>query len=119
MLVVNTSATVPGQLDGTRDGSAVVVHVANRLGRRHPGGRVAHRAGRRRPGARRPAGERIDLPGGGVVELIAAYPELRASGIVGSRGRCASSPRIASGSSPTGVGQSALAWPGHRPPEPF
>jgi len=32
VLVVNTSATVPGQLDGNRDGSAVVVHIANRLG---------------------------------------------------------------------------------------
>ena len=32
VLVVNTSATVPGQLDGTRHGSAVVVHIANRLG---------------------------------------------------------------------------------------
>src|SRR4029453_11182849 len=31
VLVVNTSATVPGQLDGMRDGSAVVVHIANRL----------------------------------------------------------------------------------------
>ena len=32
VLVVNTSATVPGQLDGNRDGAAVVVHIANRLG---------------------------------------------------------------------------------------
>ena len=31
VLVVNTSATVPGQLDGDRDGSAVLVHVAGRL----------------------------------------------------------------------------------------
>ena len=31
VLVVNTSATVPGQLDGILNGSAVVVHVANRL----------------------------------------------------------------------------------------
>ena len=31
VLVVNTSATVPGQLDGVRAGRPVVVHVANRL----------------------------------------------------------------------------------------
>ena len=31
VLVVNTSATLPGQLDGRRGGRPVVVHVANRL----------------------------------------------------------------------------------------
>ena len=31
VLVVNTSATVPGQLDGHRAGRPIVVHVANRL----------------------------------------------------------------------------------------
>ncbi|HWJ54248.1 MAG TPA: S-adenosylmethionine:tRNA ribosyltransferase-isomerase, partial [Propionibacteriaceae bacterium] len=31
VLVVNTSATVPGQLDGSRAGEPVVMHVANRL----------------------------------------------------------------------------------------
>src|SRR5690348_13045940 len=31
VLVVNTSATVPGQLDAWRAGRAVIVHVANRL----------------------------------------------------------------------------------------
>ena len=91
MLVVNTSATVPGQLDGTRSGSAVVVHIANRLG---DGTRVVEL--RTAPDASAPVldgevGERISLPAGGVVELIAAYPELRASG-------------IARRLSPTGVG---------------
>ncbi|HET9778181.1 MAG TPA: S-adenosylmethionine:tRNA ribosyltransferase-isomerase, partial [Propionibacteriaceae bacterium] len=98
VLVVNTSATVPGQVDGTRDGSAVVVHLANRL---NDGTRVVEL--RTAPDASAPvldgrAGERIGLPAGGVVELIAAYPELRASGIA----RAAQ--EIASGSSPTGVG---------------
>ena len=49
VLVVNTSATVPGQLDGLRNGSAVVVHIANRLG---DGTRVV-RASRNRVARRR------------------------------------------------------------------
>jgi S-adenosylmethionine:tRNA ribosyltransferase-isomerase len=84
VLVVNTSATVPGQLDGVRAGAAVVVHIANRLA---DGTRVTEL--RTAPDASAPvldgrAGERISLPAGGVVELIAPYPK--------------------SGSSPTGVG---------------
>jgi S-adenosylmethionine:tRNA ribosyltransferase-isomerase len=85
VLVVNTSATVPGQLDGRRKGSAVVVHLANRLS---DGTRVIEL--RSAPDASAPVldgevGERISLPAGGVLELIAAYPELRASGIAGRR----------------------------------
>jgi S-adenosylmethionine:tRNA ribosyltransferase-isomerase len=85
VLVVNTSATVPGQLDGIRNGSAVVVHVANRLS---DGTRVIEL--RTAPHASAPVldgevGERISLPAGGVLELIAAYPELRASGIARRR----------------------------------
>jgi S-adenosylmethionine:tRNA ribosyltransferase-isomerase len=84
VLVVNTSATVPGQLDAKRGGSTVVVHVANRLS---DGARVVEL--RTPPDASAPVldgqvGERIALPAGGVVELIAPYPQ--------------------SGSSPTGVG---------------
>ncbi len=84
VLVVNTSATVPGQLDGARNGSAVVVHIANRLG---DGTRVVEL--RTAPDASAPVldgkvAERISLPAGGLLELIAPYPE--------------------SGSSPTGVG---------------
>ena len=84
VLVVNTSATVPGQLDGVRAGAAVVVHIANRLA---DGTRVTEL--RTAPDASAPvldgrSGERISLPAGGVVELIAPYPK--------------------SGSSPTGVG---------------
>jgi S-adenosylmethionine:tRNA ribosyltransferase-isomerase len=85
VLVVNTSATVPGQLDGNRDGSAIVVHLANRLG---DGTRVVEL--RTAPDASAPVldgrvGEHIALPAGGVLELIAPYPELRASGIARRR----------------------------------
>jgi S-adenosylmethionine:tRNA ribosyltransferase-isomerase len=74
VLVVNTSATVPGQLNGSRDGSAVVVHVANRLG---DGTRVVEL--RTAPDASAPVldgrvGEHIALPAGGVLELITPYP---------------------------------------------
>ena len=75
VLVVNTSATVPGQLHGSRDGSAVVVHIANRLG---DGSRVVEL--RTAPDASAPVldgrvGEHIALPAGGALELIAPYPE--------------------------------------------
>jgi len=79
VLVVNTSATVPGQLDGDRNGSAVIVHVANRL---PDGSRVVEL--RSAPDAFAPildgrVGERINLPAGGLLELIAAYPETGSS----------------------------------------
>jgi S-adenosylmethionine:tRNA ribosyltransferase-isomerase len=75
VLVVNTSATVPGQLDGNRGGGPVVVHVANRLA---DGTRVVEL--RTAPYAAAPvldgrAGERIELPAGAAVELLAPYPE--------------------------------------------
>ena len=75
VLVVNTSATVPGQLDGLRGGGAVVVHVANRLA---DGSRVVEL--RRAPDAAAPLldgtpGERVVLPGGATVELLEPYPE--------------------------------------------
>ena len=71
MLVVNTSATVPGQLDGQRAGRPIVVHVANRLA---DGTRVVEL--RTAPDAANPVldgvtGERIDLPGGADVDLLA------------------------------------------------
>jgi S-adenosylmethionine:tRNA ribosyltransferase-isomerase len=79
VLVVNTSATVPGQLDGDRNGSPVIVHVANRL---PDGSRVVEL--RSAPRATAPvldgrAGERISLPAGGTVKLIAPYPEPNSS----------------------------------------
>ena len=75
VLVVNTSATVPGQLDGTRHGSAVIVHIASRLGE---GTRVVEL--RTSPDASAPVldgrvGEHIGLPAGGVLELIEPYPQ--------------------------------------------
>src|SRR5688500_378506 len=79
VLVVNTSATVPGQLDGIRNGSDVVVHVANRLG---DGTRVVEL--RTAPDASAPVldgrvGENIALPAGGALELIAPYPQSSSS----------------------------------------
>ena len=75
VLVVNTSATMPGQLDGRRGDEPVVLHVANRLA---DGTRVVEL--RTPPYAAAPvldglAGERIALPAGAAVELIAPYPE--------------------------------------------
>ncbi len=74
VLVINTSATVPGQLDGVRTGRPIVVHVANRLA---DGTRVVEL--RTAPDAADPVldgrpGERIDLPGGVRLELLAPYP---------------------------------------------
>ena len=98
VLVVNTSATVPGQLDGKRGGSTVVVHVANRL---TDGARVVEL--RTPPDASAPVldgqvGERIALPAGGDVELIAPYPQLASSPTgVGNRlwrGRVTVPPRL-------------------------
>jgi S-adenosylmethionine:tRNA ribosyltransferase-isomerase len=79
VLIVNTSATVPGQLDGSRAGEPVVVHVANRLA---DGTRVVEL--RTAPDAAAPvlngrAGERITLPGGAEVELLTPYPEAGSS----------------------------------------
>jgi S-adenosylmethionine:tRNA ribosyltransferase-isomerase len=79
VLLVNTSATVPGQLDGSRDGSAVVVHLGNRLG---GGTRVVEL--RTAPDASAPVldgrvGEHIALPSGGVLELIAPAQQIPSS----------------------------------------
>jgi S-adenosylmethionine:tRNA ribosyltransferase-isomerase len=79
VLVVNTSATVPGQLDGRRAGSAIVVHVANRLA---DGTRVVEL--RTAPDAAHPiidgvAGERISLPDEAELELLAPYPHPESS----------------------------------------
>ena len=79
VLVINTSGTVPGQLDGIRRGDPVVVHVANRL---PDGSRVVEL--RSPPRAAEPLldgrrGEVIELPGGGRVELTAEYPEVGSS----------------------------------------
>ena len=74
VLVINTSATLPGQLDGRRGADPIVVHVANRLA---DGTRVVEL--RSAPNAADPVldgrpGERIVLPAGGSVELMSPYP---------------------------------------------
>ncbi len=80
VLVVNTSATVLGQLDGLhRRLGPVVVHVANRLG---DGRRVVEL--RSAPLAAAPmlearAGDRIDLLPDGYATLLSAYPETDSS----------------------------------------
>ncbi len=79
VVVVNTSATLPGQLDGLRGGEPIVVHVANRLA---DGTRVVEL--RSAPDAARPvldgvAGEWIELPGEGGLTLADPYPEPNSS----------------------------------------
>ncbi len=84
VLVINTSATVPGQLDARRPArrtsprelthQPVVVHVANRLA---DGSRVVEL--RTAPDASEPIldasqGERLILAGGGAVTLLQPYP---------------------------------------------
>ena len=90
VLVVNTSATLPGQLDGRRDGRSVVVHVANRLpnGNRVVELRTAPRAASPLLDGR--VGERIALPDRALVELLSPYPyEASAPGGAGNRLWCA------------------------------
>lgn len=74
VLVVNTSATVPGQLDGRRGDRPVVVHLANRLG----SGQVVVEL-RSAPLASTPVldgqvGEQVSLPAGATVRLDTPYP---------------------------------------------
>ena len=74
VLVVNTSATVPGQLDARWDDRPVVVHVANRLA---DGNRVVEL--RTSPHAAAPIldarpGDRLIIADRGVVILLEPYP---------------------------------------------
>jgi S-adenosylmethionine:tRNA ribosyltransferase-isomerase len=74
VLVINTSATVPGQLDATRGAEPVVLHIANRLA---DGTRVVEL--RTAPDARDPIlngspEERLVLTGGGALTLLDPYP---------------------------------------------
>jgi S-adenosylmethionine:tRNA ribosyltransferase-isomerase len=78
LLVVNTSATLPAALDGTReDGRPAVVHVATPLARdrwvvepRRPDGHGPDTSVR--------AGERIRVAGGAVLRLDAPHPDAAA-----------------------------------------
>ena len=74
VLVVNTSATVPGQLDGTRHGSAVVVHIANRLGDGTGWSSCARRPTPRLQFSTHGSASWL-APAGGVLELIEPYPK--------------------------------------------
>ncbi|HET9646612.1 MAG TPA: S-adenosylmethionine:tRNA ribosyltransferase-isomerase [Microlunatus sp.] len=74
LLVINTSATLPGQLDGHRGAEPVIVHVANRL---PDGSRVVEL--RTAPKASDPVldagiGEVVDLPSGATLRLVEPYP---------------------------------------------
>jgi S-adenosylmethionine:tRNA ribosyltransferase-isomerase len=77
LLVVNTSATRPSALDGTRRRAApIVVHLATPL----PGGlwlvelRTPLVGGATSPFADDVTGERVILPGGGEVDILARQP---------------------------------------------
>jgi S-adenosylmethionine:tRNA ribosyltransferase-isomerase len=75
LLVVNVSATIPAAIAGYRaDGSAVRVHVSTRAPGLGPEWRVVElrSADGARPERAR-AGERISLPAGARVELVAPY----------------------------------------------
>jgi S-adenosylmethionine:tRNA ribosyltransferase-isomerase len=71
LVVINTSGTLAAELDGTApDGSAVQVHLSTRL----PAGLwtvEVRRGGRADLGAS--AGDVVRLPGGGRIDLLAAY----------------------------------------------
>lgn len=80
VLVVNTSATVPGQLDGSdRRHGRLVVHVANQLtdGNRAVELRTAPDAAAPILDAR--AGDVIELAPGGHLELLTPYPRTESS----------------------------------------
>ncbi len=75
VVLINTSATLPGQLDAWRDGRPTIVHLANQLA---DGTRVVEL--RTAPDAGRPVldgrpGEHLELPAGGSLTLLAPYPE--------------------------------------------
>ena len=85
LLVINTSATLPAALDAQRaDGGSVVVHVAGP----HPRDEGCWLVEVRRPDGQGPvrdaaAGERVALPGGVELHLLAGEPDARLT--VGSR----------------------------------
>jgi S-adenosylmethionine:tRNA ribosyltransferase-isomerase len=75
LLVVNTSATLPAAVDGTRDGMPITVHFSTDLGdgswvvELRPPGRATG------PVHDATAGERIQLPSGAVLTLLASHPD--------------------------------------------
>jgi S-adenosylmethionine:tRNA ribosyltransferase-isomerase len=85
LLVVNNSATLAAELDGTSSAhGSVVVHVGTRLERPGPESRDRVIELRTAPDAARPildatAGETIDTPAGVTLWLLAPYPRGRSS----------------------------------------
>jgi S-adenosylmethionine:tRNA ribosyltransferase-isomerase len=82
LLVVNNSATLPAAVDGNRAGLPITVHFSTAPGEHVWAVEVRPRrnATRHLPDIR--PGERIDLPDGAVLVILASYPE---PGVVGSR----------------------------------
>jgi S-adenosylmethionine:tRNA ribosyltransferase-isomerase len=82
LLVVNNSSTLPAAVDGTRDGQPVAVHFSTArqdhvwLVELRPAGNAAGHLTDVEPG------ERIGLPDGAALVVLASYPE---SGVAGSR----------------------------------
>lgn len=71
LLVVNTSATLPAALPTRLDGAEVRVHLSTELAERR--WVVELRSAELRPFTRPPIGARLELPGGGRLELLAPY----------------------------------------------
>ncbi|HET8684671.1 MAG TPA: S-adenosylmethionine:tRNA ribosyltransferase-isomerase [Micromonosporaceae bacterium] len=107
LVVVNTSATLPAAVDGTRaDGSRVVVHCSTPLD-----DRAAWVVELRLPDGSGPvrdasAGERVELPGSAVLALLSAYPDERVT--TGSRLWVGRAGGGATGSDMTGGGLGRL-----------
>lgn len=82
LLVVNDSETLPAAVDGRRAGQPIAVHFSTRRADRiwvvelRPAGDAAGHLPDVRPG------ERIDMPGGGVLVIESSYPQ---PGISGAR----------------------------------
>ncbi|OBJ81123.1 S-adenosylmethionine:tRNA ribosyltransferase-isomerase [Mycobacterium colombiense] len=82
LLVVNDSETLPAAVDGRRDGQPIAVHFSTRRAERiwvvelRPAGDAAGHLPDVRPG------ERIDMPGGGVLVIESSHPQ---PGISGAR----------------------------------
>ncbi len=74
VLVVNTSATLPGQLDGRRGAEPVVVHLGLRLGNSQVVTELRSFPDAAAPVLNGRAGEAVDLPGGAQLALVAPYP---------------------------------------------
>jgi S-adenosylmethionine:tRNA ribosyltransferase-isomerase len=118
LLVINTSATLPSALDARRaNGRSAVVHVAGP----HPRHEGSWLVELRRPDGQGPArdaaaGERVTLPGGAELRLLAGEPDARIT--VGSRlwharphGTCDLEDHLARHGRPITYGYVRGSWP--------